>query len=81
MEFNHKQIQTILKALQIASDVTKIHFAQQAVAARISSPESEIKEKFLSQQVITVDAADEFDSLIPDLKELANRQNYSLNQE
>jgi hypothetical protein len=44
-----------------------------AVEARISSPEKESKEKFLSQQVITVDAADEFDALIPDIKELASR--------
>lgn len=72
MDLNQKQTNTILKALQIASYITKTVYTQQAIIALISSPTEE-KERILSHQVTTVDSAAEFDALIPDFKELASR--------
>lgn len=72
MDLNQKQTTTILKALQIASYVAKTVYSHQAITALFFSPGAE-KEKVLSLQATTVEAAEEFDALIPDFKELANR--------
>lgn len=81
MDLNIKQINTILKALQIASETTKIHHAQECVKERIYSKNETGREAYYAEQVKAIDLASDFDKLITDFQRLSNRNNQQLNQE
>lgn len=81
MDLNIKQINTILKALQIASETTKIQYAQECVKERIYSQNKTGSEAYHAEQTRAIELAEDFDKLIPDFQSLSNRNNQQLNQE
>jgi len=81
MDFSSKQLGTILKSLQIASETIKIQHAQKNVKERIYSQSETGREAFHIEQARAIELAEEMDRLIPDIQILKNRTNYPINAE
>jgi hypothetical protein len=81
MDLTSKQIKTILKALQIASETVKIQHAKENMRERVYSSNELGSDAFHQEQVKAIELAGEFDSLAADFHVLNIRNSYPLNGE